>query len=45
MDGVENLAGSLGDVVLGLDDTNEGEDLSIGDRVEREQNVFLCWFG
>ena len=36
------LVGSLGDVVLGLDDTKEGEDLSIADRIEREQNIFLC---
>ena len=36
-----NLVGSPGDV-LGLDDTKEGKDLSSGDRIEREQNVFLC---
>ena len=41
VDGVGNLVGSPGDV-LGLDDSKEGKDLPSGDRIEREQNVFLC---
>ena len=41
VDGVRNLVGSPSNV-LGLDDSKEGKDLPTADRIEREQNVFLC---
>ena len=40
--GVGNLVESLSDVQLGLDDMEEGEDLLVAVRIEREQNIFLC---
>ena len=42
VDVVGNLVGGLGDGDLGLDDTKDDEDLTIGDRIEREQTLFLC---
>ena len=42
VDGVGNLVGGLGDGDLGLDDTKDDEDLTIGDRIERKQTLFLC---
>ena len=39
---VGNLVESLSDVQLGLDDMEEGEDLLVAVRIEREQNIFLC---
>jgi len=42
VDGVGNLVGGLGDGDLGLDDTKDDEDLTIGDRIESEQTLFLC---
>ena len=42
VDGVGNLVGGLGDGDLGLDDTKDDEDLTIGDRIECEQTVSLC---
>ena len=40
VDGGAVLVGDLGDVAEPLDDDGEGEELSFGDRIEREQNLF-----
>jgi len=38
VDGGAVRVGDLGDAVEPLDDVGEGEELSVGDRIEREQN-------
>ena len=40
VDGGAVRVGDLGDAVEPLDDVGEGEELSVGDRIEREQNLF-----
>ena len=44
VDGGVVLVGDLG-VVEPLDVVKEGEELSVGDRIEREQTFVLCTFG
>ena len=40
VDGGAVRVGDLGGVVEPLDDVREGKELSVGDRIEREQNLF-----
>ena len=40
VDGGAARVGDLGGVVEPLDDVREGKELSVGDRIEREQNLF-----
>ena len=40
MDGVGERVGDLGDLEKPLDDLEEGEELSLDDRIEREQTSF-----
>ena len=42
MDGGWSLVGDLGDVLEPLDVLEEGEELSVGDRIEYEQTFSLC---
>ena len=40
VDGVENVGGDLGDLAEPLDVVEEGEELLLDDRIEREQTSF-----
>ena len=40
VDGVENVGGDLGDLAEPLDVIEEGEELLLDDRIEREQTSF-----
>ena len=40
VDGVENVGGNPGDVVEPIDVIEEGEGLSLDDRIEREQTSY-----